>query len=137
MHILVSGAREWVCTETIITTFNQIPQASSGKPHILMHGACAGLDLLAAADAEKRGWTVLARPADWSTSTGKSAGPIRNRQMLVDHQPDLLVIFHDNLDQSKGTKDMLKQAIKMRTQYGFPKEIWHATTSGPLRVCLN
>ncbi|KKN01348.1 hypothetical protein LCGC14_1128740 [marine sediment metagenome] len=43
---------------------------------------------------------------------GKAAGPIRNKQMLDEGQPHLVLAFHDNIEESTGTKDMVKQAAK-------------------------
>lgn len=53
-------------------------------------------------------WTY---PADWKTY-GRAAGPIRNRQMLTCGQPDLVLAFHDALEISKGTANMVKIARK-------------------------
>jgi len=46
-------------------------------------------------------------PADWSRH-GKSAGPIRNRQMLIEGRPDIVVAFPGG----KGTANMIKQAVE-------------------------
>ncbi len=50
-------------------------------------------------------------PADWE-QYGKKAGPIRNRQMLKEGRPQIVFAFHDDLDNSKGTKDMVGIAKK-------------------------
>lgn len=50
-------------------------------------------------------------PADWNRY-GRAAGPIRNRQMLTEGKPDLVVAFHDDIESSKGTKDMVTIAEK-------------------------
>jgi hypothetical protein len=49
-------------------------------------------------------------PADWDRY-GKGAGPIRNKQML-DENPDIemVIAFHTNLTNSKGTKNMIDRA---------------------------
>jgi hypothetical protein len=44
-------------------------------------------------------------PADWAKH-GKAAGPIRNKQMLVEGKPDLVVAFPGG----RGTANMVKQA---------------------------
>lgn len=56
--------------------------------------------------------------ADWG-QYGKAAGPIRNQQMLDEGQPTLVIAFHDDLENSKGTKDMVKRAKKAEVP------IWH------------
>lgn len=49
-------------------------------------------------------------PADWERY-GKSAGYIRNQQMLDEGKPDLVVAFVDKpLAESKGTKNMVHLA---------------------------
>lgn len=49
--------------------------------------------------------------ADWD-QYGKAAGPIRNKQMLVEGKPDCVVAFIDKpLKDSKGTLNMVTQAM--------------------------
>jgi hypothetical protein len=59
--------------------------------------------------ASQLGFTVLPFPADWNTH-GKAAGPIRNRQMLKEGKPDVVLAFHEDLGRSKGTADMVRAA---------------------------
>lgn len=49
-------------------------------------------------------------PAKWLTLK-KAAGPIRNSEMLK-RNPDIVLVlaFHDDLLNSKGTRDMIKKA---------------------------
>ncbi len=51
-------------------------------------------------------------PADW-VNLGRAAGPIRNRSMLA-RDPDLVLAFHENLDRSKGTADMIRIAREIQ-----------------------
>jgi hypothetical protein len=55
--------------------------------------------------AKDRGVEVLEFSADWKTH-GKSAGPMRNRQMLNDGQPTAVVAFPGG----RGTADMIRAA---------------------------
>jgi len=72
----------------------------------VIHGAARGADTLAATWARaNRVPDVIAVPADWKQH-GKAAGPIRNRQMLELHQPDVVIAFPGG----PGTADMVKQA---------------------------
>ena len=50
-------------------------------------------------------------PANWD-KYGKSAGMIRNKQMLDEGKPDIVLAFTDDLDGSKGTKGMVNLARK-------------------------
>ena len=54
---------------------------------------------------------VLAFPADWD-KYHKAAGHIRNQQMLTEGKPTLVLAFHHDLARSKGTKDMVRRALK-------------------------
>jgi hypothetical protein len=45
-------------------------------------------------------------PAKWEIY-GRSAGPIRNREMLQECKPNFVIGFHNNIAISSGTKDML------------------------------
>ena len=77
----------------------------------IIEGEARGADRIAGEAARFYGHTVLTFPADWN-QYGKSAGSIRNRQMMNEGKPDLIVFFHNNLRQSKGTKDMVEIATK-------------------------
>lgn len=77
----------------------------------LIHGAAAGADMHAGAWAKRRGVPVESYPADW-TAYGRAAGPIRNRQMLAQGKPHLVVAFPGG----NGTENMkaLAQAAGVR-----------------------
>ena len=53
---------------------------------------------------------MKACPAEWDTF-GKAAGPIRNGWMLK-MEPDLVLAFHNDIRQSKGTANMVSIARK-------------------------
>ncbi|WP_152966102.1 hypothetical protein [Pseudobacteroides cellulosolvens] len=66
--------------------------------------------------ARQCGIKYIEYPADWQRF-GESAGPIRNALMLKMEKPDLVLIFHDDLASSKGSRDMLSRAIKAGISY--------------------
>lgn len=103
MRILVCGSRDWSEREPIRNYL-----ASQDGNHTLIHGAARGADSIAGEVAAALGWEVLPFPAEWERY-GRAAGPRRNRAMLA-ARPDIVVAFHDSLDASRGTKDMLRQA---------------------------
>jgi len=76
---------------------------------IIVEGEAEGADLLARSVAEELGFHVEPYPANW-TQYGRAAGPIRNKQMLDEGQPHLVIYFHDDLAKSTGTRDMVKKA---------------------------
>jgi hypothetical protein len=63
------------------------------------------------------GLPVESFPADWE-QYGRAAGPIRNQQML-EAKPDRVFAFHEDLEHSKGTGDMVRRARKA----GVPVEV--------------
>lgn len=74
-----------------------------------MQGACRGADLQVRKVAVEMGFQVEDYPADWSV--GKWAGPARNQEM-VDKLPTLVLAFHDNILQSRGTLDCVRRALR-------------------------
>lgn len=105
MKILVCGDRNW-------TDFNSIHRRLCSFPEgtVLLHGDCRGADRIAADIGYMLKFVVFAFPADWNRY-GNAAGPIRNRKML-DEKPDIVIAFHSNLQESRGTKDCVTEASR-------------------------
>jgi len=103
MRILFCGDRDWTDVEKISQAFDDY------LPKVVIEGEARGADTLARLEAERRGIPYLRFPADWD-QYGRSAGPIRNKQMLVEGKPDLVLAFHSDIENSKGTANMKKQA---------------------------
>lgn len=75
----------------------------------IIAGAAKGIDT-AAVNYAVVNWQVFEEfPADWD-KYGKSAGRIRNQQMLDEGKPDLVVAFPG--PESIGTWDMIRRAKK-------------------------
>lgn len=109
--ILVTGDREWDDIKRVVEVLETYRPGT-----ILVHGACRGADIICAAVGEALGFEVRPYPADWDTHK-KAAGPIRNRQMLKEeHKPDepidVVLAFHNDIENSKGTADMLDCIVK-------------------------
>ena len=78
----------------------------------LIHGDAKGADRMSEEVLKgffKGGFEVLRFPADWE-KYGLAAGPIRNRQMLEEGKPDLVIAFLAK--GSKGTQNMIDQATE-------------------------
>jgi hypothetical protein len=105
MRILFCGDRNWLDYKTICDVMSQF------KPEVVIEGEAKGADSLAREAAEYFGVPVLKFPANWE-QYGRAAGPIRNTQMLKEGKPDLVVAFHNDIKNSKGTLDMVNQARK-------------------------
>ena len=110
-RILICGAREW-------NDFNKIKQILNKYTinDIIIHGDCVGADKIGGYLAKQLKMEVLVYPADWK-KYGRSAGPIRNQQMIDEGKPDYCYAFHSNIEKSKGTKDMIFRCIKACIPY--------------------
>lgn len=104
MRVLVCGSRNWAKVAPIRRELQRIKDLEC-----VIEGEAKGADRLSRWVATDLGVPVERFPADW-LQYGRAAGPIRNRKMLRDGKPDLVLAFHENLAESKGTKDMVEQA---------------------------
>lgn len=81
-----------------------------GCPSKLVHGDCpTGADAMADAWGKRLAIEVVACPADWD-KLGKAAGPIRNEDMLMVHEPKRVIAFPGR----NGTADMVARAKNRR-----------------------
>lgn len=111
MRVLVCGDRNWDDKKFIDKVlfeywYNRLVLE---EDFVVIHGAARGADSIAGKIAREQSVTEEAFPAQWEKH-GKSAGPIRNQQMLDEGKPGLVLAFHDNIEGSKGTKDMVARA---------------------------
>jgi hypothetical protein len=112
--VLVTGDRNWNTAVQRRAVFDQLVnlQAYTTDGNVcIIHGAARGADTLAAQVARELGYDAVPYPAEWD-KYGRAAGPIRNQQMLDEERINLVLAFHDDLVGSKGTKDMVKRALK-------------------------
>lgn len=88
--------------------WNWLDQHHRKSPiEVLIHGDARGADRAARDWAISRGIDmVLSFPADWRRYPRGAAGPIRNKQMLVEGRPDLVVAFPGGT----GTANMCDQS---------------------------
>jgi hypothetical protein len=100
IRVLVTGGRDYADSETVWAVLGELLPIAA-----LAHGQARGADSLADYWASQHGVPVYGYPADWSRH-GRAAGAIRNRQMLDDFRPDLVVAFPGG----KGTRDMVARA---------------------------
>lgn len=102
-RVLVCGGRDYEDREQL---FQILDAAHLANPIVcLIHGAARGADTLAADWALEHGVLCNAYSADWSTH-GRSAGPIRNKKMLDEGKPHMVIA----LPGGKGTANMILQA---------------------------
>jgi len=104
MKILCCGSRYWLNYQYVLDTLTEFKDQDT----TIIHGACRGADRMSGRAARELGFRIVEFPADWATY-GRAGGPIRNRVML-DQEPDLVIAFHVDLSQSRGTADTVREA---------------------------
>jgi hypothetical protein len=105
MRVLVCGGRDfndYEYFEAVLTTISL-----SMPITCIIHGDASGADSLAGKWAEKKNIQVEKYPADWK-ALGRAAGPIRNKQMIDEGKPDLVVAFPGG----RGTSNMVSLTKK-------------------------
>lgn len=116
MIVLITGDRKWSNIERVVDVLKCFP-----KDTIIIHGAAKGADTIAGLVAKELGLTVREYPAKWS-EYGRAAGPIRNKQMYETEKPDIVIAFHNDIENSKGTKHMVSLARKGGTHISLVTE---------------
>lgn len=106
MKVLVCGGRDFDDYDLLKTVLSTL-QVTRGYFDEIIHGGARGADALAAQYAERNQIISRAFRANWHKH-GRSAGPIRNQQMLLEGKPDLVVAFAGG----RGTANMVEQAKK-------------------------
>ncbi|MEW6771831.1 MAG: DUF2493 domain-containing protein [Bacillota bacterium] len=105
MRVLVCGSRDWINRAAILRELSKFPPGT-----VVIQGGCRGADRLAAEIARELGFTVKEFRADWQRYGPRAAGPIRNRRMLDEGKPDLVLAFHAAIKKSRGMADIVRQA---------------------------
>jgi len=132
-RLLVAGSREWSDGDLIFEVLGRYPSTTT----TVIDGQAPGADKLAHWNASQRlgmGWSRF--PAYWGCGDyesdvgspcelpdgrhhaihGSAAGPIRNQRMLDEGSPTEVLAFHDDIEHSKGTADMVARAKKVGLQ---------------------
>lgn len=107
IRLVIAGGRDFNNYQTVADNASHLLDKLKVNPDevILICGMAPGADTLGLTWAQNHGIKVESYPADWGLY-GKSAGPIRNREMaqVATH----LLAFWDG--ESKGTKNMIEMA---------------------------
>lgn len=89
-RVLVCGGRDFDDRALVFATLDHINAETPITA--IIEGGARGADRLAYEWSRDRPLTIYTYPADWKR-LGRAAGPIRNRDMLADGNPDLVVAF--------------------------------------------
>lgn len=108
--ILVCGSRWYSDREKIYHVLDAY-HARIGPDLMIITGGASGADNIAREWAVDRGVDHLVLYAKWG-QYGQAAGPLRNRRMAK-KKPKKVLAFHPNLDESRGTRDMIGVAEKL------------------------
>ena len=104
MKIIVAGGRDFINKSIAFTVLDSIVKDDD----VIISGHARGADTLGEFYAKEHGLKMELYPAEWD-KYGRSAGPIRNRQMA--EAADALIAFWDG--KSRGTKNMIETAKKL------------------------
>lgn len=118
MRLLVCGDRNWDNYDRVKKYIMKINRESPIE--VLIEGGQVsndgqradhryGADYQAKMAAMELGIPVMEFPPNWNYYN-RAAGPIRNGHMLQYGKPDLVLAFHQAINTSKGTKNMVEQA---------------------------
>jgi len=106
MRILVCGGRNYRDPDAVYSALDNLKRGQSGVS-LVIEGGALGADCFAAEWADMTGTPHMQFAADWKRF-GRAAGAIRNKQMLDEGKPDLVVAFPGG----RGTANMIAQAEK-------------------------
>lgn len=113
IRICVTGGREYNDTDKVVSVLADLI-ARFGYCIDVAHGDATGLDRLFGYVAKhEHDLIVKTWPADWDVH-GRSAGPIRNRQMLTEFDPDILISFPGGRGTAHCTAEARKRGIPIR-----------------------
>lgn len=109
MKVLICGSRYYKNYDKILNIVKSLKD--NFKNIVIIEGGASGADEFAKKVAIELHIDFKEYKADWK-KYGRAAGPKRNQLMLDSENPDLVIAFHENLQSSKGTKDMINRAKK-------------------------
>ena len=115
-RVIVCGGRDYTNRKAVRDTLEKVKRKHG--PFVVIHGCARGADTLAGQEAAKMELGIMEFPADWACY-GKTAGFIRNKQMLVEGKADAVIAFAGG----RGTAMMVKLAkdadvpVWIRTDY--------------------
>ena len=73
-------------------------------------GDAKGVDSIARQICDEHGFEYKCYMADWERF-GRAAGPIRDKAMIDEERPYMVLAFHKDWENSKGTKFTMKYAL--------------------------
>lgn len=112
MRILVCGPRRMNSADAdhyVSAALRILGYYGEHVPTMVIQGGATGVDAAAKRWAGFRGCPFEEYKADWNQH-GLAAGPIRNKRMLDEAYPDLVLAIQPCGRTTPGTQNMIKQA---------------------------
>lgn len=106
MRALVCGGRDWTDSQAVYRELDRLHREYAFD--IVIEGDARGVDRMAGYWARRKKLGNIRFPVskeDW-LRLGKGAGPLRNRKMLAEGKPDIVIAFPGGI----GTANMVSQA---------------------------
>jgi hypothetical protein len=100
--VIVTGGRDYYDKEKVISVLSLLDIG------LLIQGGANGADLLAKEYAQFHNIPRIEVKADWSKH-GRAAGPIRNKEMLLEFPNAIVIAFPGGA----GTANCVKQAVEL------------------------
>ncbi len=104
MRVIVTGGRGYADYRKVFSELEKLPREGL----VIIQGGAFGADFWAKHWAHDKSVHCLEFKANWAL--GPVAGHWRNRRMLVEGKPDLVLAFPTPGAENKGTNDMINQA---------------------------
>ena len=107
--VIIFGDRYWTNYNAVLNIVKRLKDKY--KEIKIVEGECpyGGADECARRAANECEVPHAGYPAQWK-KYGKAAGPKRNQQMIDEEKPEICIAFHSDIENSKGTKDMITRA---------------------------
>lgn len=109
MRVLVCGGRDYTDRNHVFATLNDFHREHGITT--IINGGQKGADRLASSWANLRLIECRTFLANWA-KYGRAAGPLRNKEMLKEGKPDIVIAFPGN----EGTADMVERARLARVR---------------------
>lgn len=112
MRVIVAGAVAWADVDAIRRELATLPTGS-----VVIHGDCPGADAIAGAVAADLGFAVepMAKTPPDFAKYRRAAWKGLNERMLASGA-ELVLVFHPDIDASKGSKHMRHLARKANVE---------------------
>lgn len=103
MRVAVVGSRFFTDYDYVKSSLDKISEVD--KITVIVSGGARGADSLGERYARENGIEFVLFAADWNKH-GKAAGPIRNKQLIEEGKPEMVVAFKPG----KGTMNTIGHA---------------------------